>query len=404
MSPSEALNYLGDKMRQLAGDIPIPPHGSITFVTSRLPYGFAFSAAPSTHLLTYPDLGTCIINGFAAEQKTTRGVGVAVLVDPETTDAPEMEAAEKLLAPRRIFLRCYNGKGATVRAVSDMIELFPYDLLIIATHCGDAPGYRWTYEFEDSDKRQRTLVVDIALGVGTTDDPNMLDVVQFQRFISLDGVDWNDPEKSKKLDVGNAIIDFISRTRSGKATDLQPTKKGTVTRVAGSAALKMYDNNYISLPSTVADVGNPIVINNACCSWHRLSQNYTFSGARSYIGTLFQVSTSEAHDVVVKLLDKHFGKSLAHALWSAQREVYGNGVRRPYIVTGVYPQQLRTSGENVPRYVVGRLSKALTQWKAEQEKADKHAWDAKRVQKIQERIKYYDRELTAFRRRWADVL
>jgi hypothetical protein len=54
-----------------------------------------------------------------------------------------------------------------------MMELLPYHLMIIATHCGDVDGFRWTYEFTDSEGMDRTLVVDIAIGIGRTNDANM---------------------------------------------------------------------------------------------------------------------------------------------------------------------------------------------------------------------------------------
>lgn len=106
---------------------------------------------PSTHLFIYPDLGIATLNGFAAEQEGSRGVQVATLVNPETTPAPEIDAAARILSDQRLFVRVYQGSGADVTSISEMIELFPYDLMIIATHCGDAPGYRWTYEFTDSE-------------------------------------------------------------------------------------------------------------------------------------------------------------------------------------------------------------------------------------------------------------
>ena len=94
-----------------------------------------------------------------------------------------------------------------------MIELFPYDLLIIATHCGDVSGYRWTYKFEDSECYRRTLVVDIALGIGQTDERDILNVTQFMCFVSLDNVDWTDRKAKAELYVGNAIRDFMERVR-----------------------------------------------------------------------------------------------------------------------------------------------------------------------------------------------
>ena len=236
-------------------------------------------------------------------------------------------------------MRVYEGPNAHVSAVSDMIELFPYDLLLIATHCGDVSGLRWTYEFKDSEDFQRTLVVDIALGFGQTDKPprtveDLIEVTQFIRFVSLDGVAWDDPQKKKDLYVGKAIMDFMERTRDGG--DLKPIKRETVPRVIGSAALKMSDHNLIALPRSLANESTPIVINNACVSWHRLASNFSFGGARAYIGTLIPITPIEAQSVVERLLDKHFDKPLAVALWAAQRDVYGANIRRPYVTTGVF--------------------------------------------------------------------
>jgi hypothetical protein len=66
ISPTEALEGLKSQLRELCGPLPIPSCGSITFITGRLPYGFAFSEVPSTHLFKYPDLGISVINGLAA--------------------------------------------------------------------------------------------------------------------------------------------------------------------------------------------------------------------------------------------------------------------------------------------------------------------------------------------------
>jgi hypothetical protein len=396
ISPTEALEALKGKLRELCGSLPISPCGSITFITGRLPYGFAFSDVPTTHLFKYPDLGISVINGLAAEQPDTPGVGVAVLVDPEAIHAPEIAAAERLLPPRGAFVRCYTGRAASVRAVAQMIELFPYDLLIIATHCGDSSGSRWTYEFMDSEGINREVVVDIAIGVGQTNRDDLLNVTQFLRFVSLDGVGWYDPDKSAKLYVGTAITDFIART--GSRGNLKPIKKETISRVVGSFALKLFDHNFIMVPRSIGDEGTPILINNACCSWHRLAATFTFCNARAYIGTLFNVSTTEAHDVAVKLLDKHFGKPLPAALWLAQREVYGHSVRRPYVFTGVYPQRLRISRRDLRRYIAQRLSKALAAWQAHLRQADPS--NDKQLTMLKDRVDFYERELASFRARF----
>jgi hypothetical protein len=230
--------------------------------------------------------------------------------------------------------------------------------------------------------------------VGRTDEEDMLSVTQFTRFISLDGVDWHDRQKDKKLYVGRAILDFIERTRPINGT-LQPVKKETVSRVVGSSALKLHDHNLIVLPKAVADEGTPIIINNACASWHRLAANFIFAGARAYVGTLYPVTTSEAQDVIVKLLDKHAGKPLPAALWSAQREVYGDGLRRPYIATGVYPQRLRIRRQDVIGRMLARLSRALVGWRKTLSAVDPN--DSAKMRTVHENIAYYEAELAHFR-------
>jgi hypothetical protein len=393
VSPGEALRNLRERLRALTGKLPVPEGGSITFITGGLPLGFSVPEVPSTHLFKYPDLGIAMINGFAAEQPNRPGIGFIALVDPETTKAQEIAAAERLLPPRGAFIRTYSGSAANVRDVTTMMELLPYDLMIIATHCGDVDGFRWTYEFRDSEGIDRTLVVDIAIGIGRTNDANMLSVTQFIRFISLDGVDWHDSKKKKTLYVGKAILDYLEMTRSATAP-MKPVKKETVPRVVGSSALKMHDHNLIVLPRALADERTPIIINNACASWRMLASNFFVGGARAYVGTLFPITTSEAQEVIIRLLDKHADKPLPAALWSTQREVYGADLRRPYVATGVYPQRLRIKRQDVIGRMVSRLSGALSGWKKTLAGIDPN--DSKKVKTVRENIAYYERELAHF--------
>jgi hypothetical protein len=296
-----------------------------------------------------------------------------------------------------MFVRGYRGPGANVRAISEMVDLFPYDLLIFATHCGDASGWRWTYEFRDSEGLDRRLVVDIAIGVGQTDDAETLRVMKFIRFHSLDGVDWNDPVAKAGLHVGTAIRDWAELE---KADALAPVHKEEIGRVLGSAAMMMWDHNYLPMPRALAAEGSPIIINNACVSWHELAGRFLFSNARAYVGTLFSVSDLEAEAVGVRLLDQYFGKPLPHALWSAQNAVYGKGGdRRPYVVTGVYPQRLRVTEEDLPSRILRRLRSGQKYWRqrADATRAD----NARRAKDLDEIATFYEREIASFQARWS---
>jgi len=387
---------LSARMRELVGAVELPISGSATFIVGQLPIGVAFPELPGTHLFAYPDLGRAVVNGFAAEQADTRGTNVAVLVNPQKVAAPEIAAAAKLLPERKIFVRGYEGRGATVRAVTEMVDLFPYDFLLFATHCGDASGYRWTYEYRDSEAIDRTLVVDVAIGVGNTDDEDIMRVMQYVRFHSLDGVNWNDPVAKADLYIGSAIRDWYERFKD-KA--FKPVHRESLNRVLGSAVMAMADNNYLPMPRALACEGSPIIFNNACVSWHELASRFMFTNARAYIGTLYPVSDIEAEAVAVAFLGKHFGKMLPHALWSAQNSVYGErSDRRPYVVSGVYPQRLRSTREDVPHRIISKLRNGQRYW--DERAAQVEEDEVERKTDLDEIANYYAREFHSFEERW----
>ena len=113
-----------------------------------------------------------------------------------------------------------------------------------------------------------------------TNDPEILKVGHFFRFISVDGVDWTDREAKSKLYVGNVVQDFNERLNDGP-TKFKPIKTAVVDRVVGSAVMKMCDSNLLFAQHTMADMGTPIIFNNACLSWHRLAGNMMYAGARA---------------------------------------------------------------------------------------------------------------------------
>ena len=172
-------------------------------------------------------------------------------------------------------------------------------------------------------------------------------------------------------------------------------KREKVDRVVGSAALKMFDHNLLIMPKPLADNGTPIVINNACASWHRLASNMAYGNARAYIGTLHPVTPFEAEVVVTKLLEKHSDKLFPHALWSAQREAYrDSSERRPYVIAGVYPQRIRLSNKDFLPRMVSRLSGALKDWERHWARVDPA--DADRVRLVDEGVAFYRHELAHF--------
>lgn len=392
---ADALERLQQKLRTLSGPLPVAAMRSVTFITQWLPFGAAYPEFPSTHLPMYPQLGVSVLNGFVAEQEDKQGIGCAVLVDPQKTEAPEVEAAANLLRDRRIFIRGYVGPAANVRDVKRMVELFPYDLLVIATHCGDASGWRWTYEFKDSSGKMRRLEVDTAIGVALPNrGDDKLQVTQLYNFTTLDGVSWHDPDRDSKVTVGSAILDFTNQLDR-----LTPVLKVPIDRVHRAAMLQMHDNNYLPIPRSIAGHGCPVILNNACASWHRLSETFVLGGARAYLGTLYPVTVYDAEPVTIRLFGKHFGKPLPVALWAAQREAYGgSSLRRPYVMAGIFPQRLRTVFRDVPTETAKALLRNARQHKEQLDGNVNLSETAKKD--LQESISYLELEAKGLYSRW----
>lgn len=396
-SQTEELERLKNLLRSLAGNLPIAKGGALTFITGRLPWGFAFSEVPSTHLFKYPDLGIAIINGVAAEQPGSPGVRIAAMIDPSASPAKDIEFSIEALTRRGMFAKVCSSSAATVRNVSRLLYWFPYNLLLISTHCGDSSGYRWTYQFTDSEGIDRVLVVDLAIGIEIVPGAEKLRVTRFDRFASLDGIDWNDPEKSTKLKVDKAIIDYVERSKD--MDSFQPTKKEQIGRIYWSSALQMHDGNLIVVSATFACNGSPIILNNACASWHRLAGDFMFGNARAYLGTLFSVVEAEAQRIMELLVDRYHGKYLSVALWRAQNDVYQDNVRRPYILCGCHFQRLRTTRANVPLQIFRKLLSALAEWKRRKSElsTSSEEW---LIKDISENISYLEKEIAGIRKRW----
>lgn len=355
-SPTEAMRNIASDMRGRAG-ICIEQATAITFFTAKLPWGFAFAELSSSHVFNYPSTGLTVLNGVVAQDRPVR---TALGLDPGKVQAAEITAAARALADRGALVSVRHGPGASVRQASRTIELFPYDLLLISTHCGDADGWRWTYRYPDREGRERTLVVDVAISAAEIPNNENLEVVFYKKFVSLDGVDWADREAKMRLPVGSAMLAYMDHIRADPP--LEPVHQEPVARVSGSAALRMFDGNFLVAARSLADTDSPMVINNACASWHELAARFSYANCRHYVGTLFGVSDAEAQEVINRLMTKHVGKPIALALWHVQREVYGDSPRRPYAVMGVYFQSLRTATGKTPSMVATRLRRAHAHW------------------------------------------
>ena len=98
------------------------------------------------------------------------------------------------------------------------------------------------------------------------------------------------------------------------------------------------------------------------------------------------------------MLDAYWGKPLAIAVWSAQREVYGSNLRRPYVVAGVFSQSLRIDPIDYPERIKRRLAETLAGYR-DMLASVEPSGDAKRIAALKDIIKIYELEHEHFAKR-----
>lgn len=325
---------LARRARAHFGQLDFARFKSVLFVTAGVPWGIAVPETVTTHMYRYPDFGRAIIEGLWASQSAARSARTALLIDPHTVKGSEIPAINVALLKNGSLTRVMCGPAATSTRVQFLLDLLPYDIIVLSSHAGDAPGQRTSYEYVDADGRQRCLTVDEALGIGYDRFEDKFMVTVCHRFHSLDGVDWRDEAGKAALPVGSAISSWSAIGGPMDRTK-HIVKQEAIPRVIGSMAIQMHDGVWLFTSHGFAPDAAPLIINNSCWSWHELSKRTTFAGARGYVGSLFPITDVEAQEVVQALFGRYIGRELPKALWSAQRDVYGASGRSPYVMVGL---------------------------------------------------------------------
>jgi hypothetical protein len=335
---------------------------SILFVTNGFPWGVAFPELPTTHMYGYPDFGRSVVSGLWASQSPARGARNALLIEPALVQGGEIDVIARALNKSGTLTRVLPHRAATISRVQYMLDFLPQDLVVISSHAGDARGSRATYQYEDDDGRLRTLVVDQTYSIGYERREDKYPVTEFTRFVSLDGVNWDDDAGKSALPVGSAItawskLDMLERSKHVIAEE-------DIARVASSMAMMLHDGPWLFISHGFNAAAAPMVLSNCCWSWHEIGLRMMFAGARGYVGALFPVTDVEAQELGKALFSGKGIEPTFKALWRAQRDVYGKSPRRPYAMLGLPSVYVPVNTVNSPAYVGEAYQSAISYWSA----------------------------------------
>ena len=397
VSKDEARNEVLSFLTAQLGPLPAAKPESVTFITLGIPYGIYPFRCPTTHLVSFPLLGVSTLNGMVKSLNRARRSPAVVFIDPGSVEKSELKPLKEAFGKAGYLMRSATGANATAGQARELTELLPSDFIFYSTHCGEVRGRRITERFCDRHGKKHEISYDVVRNLSLTSTPGMIHVESLTRFLSLDGISWNDDAAKRRINAGEVMKDFIEleRRRKGDPKQYDIIESIKSPPIKSSDSLQMHDFAYCPMLQNVGGYMHPVVFNNACSSWREFAIRYGCNGASVYIGTSLDVLDSIAYKVAVSFAGAGaIGKNAGYALFRAQKEFvpqlgYTPYLMHGYLFTTILP--LPRSAPDPAMIVAKRILEALATYQA--------GWsdDAKAKHQMEATKNFLQNELTSLK-------
>jgi hypothetical protein len=332
---ADAIEQVKEKLNKRIATIDLSAKDFVTCFTTGLPYGLMLTSSPASqvHLDYRPDF--FIFNAILNEQ--LKMAGSAVIFSTQSFVDEEVSKLSSLLEFENLYQRKLLGEGATSYNLKNTVENYPFDLLHICSHGGRVHGTRCLVKFKDKDGIPHTIEFDHVLGIHLTPYEDLHPVESIYYFRKFDGLVWKSIElKAKKYP--HELYAMIE-----KEISLAFDKKKVITL----ETLESVPNTNATVCTNFSYLGNfnqiggqechPIIFNNSCWSWMRISNNFLVAGARGYIGTLKDVNNSLAVKFSILFYEAAFYKgTVVQAIHHAVNEAVPDGEENLYVYWGLH--------------------------------------------------------------------
>jgi hypothetical protein len=320
-------------MKQLKEDLTailpaadLSKYSKILFISDGIPFGITIPEVATAHLPKLK-LGISIASNLGeyvtAIQKRHAFNGT-ILINRDLDTEKEETAMSAAMLRTRGLVKTETLKHAKLSELA--VEIFPYDVLYVATHGSQIVASRETYDFKTDDGSNHEIVVD--LGRGTTGEVHYI--------FSVDSVEKSSSEWTKSH--GNVWGEYMEKVIKQRMP-ISPIKKPeSVLIQLHELQFEPHKNGMGSgtALNSLAGGYSPLVIVNACGSWNEISGNFVFAGCTAFIGTLLPVLDSTAASYGEAFFENLFNEELINVAHKARMSLPDEYNQSLYVYTGTF--------------------------------------------------------------------
>ena len=328
-----------------------------TFFTQGIPYGLLLkNVIPFTHVLRQIDPGVFIANNLM-DDDNPRAFGSSLHFSPHFFPSEETDEVIKIFAENNFVTKALVDEEATARNLSDFASYYPYDVLHICSHGGEAGGYFVVQTFTDREGREHKVEYYEVIQIDPVDGK----VAQLTRkmiYHRFDGYKWGSPHLNE---IPQYV--FIDMNAAMRENETGVIRAPVNYPIAFSCHIQCHDGLHQGAFQMLSDLGRPLIFNNTCSSSHELAPIFVSAGARAYLGTLWDVGNTTA----VQAAKVFYGKAMKNQnLLAAFHEMTKLPTRSKdddvYILWGLHFSTLRRPTQRSDDAIFGALLQSFLMW------------------------------------------
>lgn len=357
--------YSYQQLRNIVGErikgINLPDYDFATFFTRGFPYGLVLNnLIPISHVFVHPGCDLFVLSNIGHELFRF-GTGSALVFSPKLFGREETDDVIRMLEQSGYWVKPLLGPNASVNALANYGEYYPFDLMHICSHGGETAGYCVVQEFTDRNDQQHKIEYEEIVGFSPADRDRVL-VARKIIFKKFDGFTWMS-EELKGQHLADYIFEDMTRALRLKNNDDTTQRESVDTPIYSSCHIECSDSIHQGQFGSLACNDYPAVFNNTCSSWYEIALCFIAAGTRSYIGTLWKIDNKVAGDAA-RVFYKHAlaGDNLLDAFYEMTRAVGPAKHRNVYLYWGLHFSTLNRPKRETNLEVFKVLVSTLAIW------------------------------------------